>query len=199
MSHSQDAYRKVGRGGAGNFYQAKPAEDNGVKVRLEPLPSRYPIHHQPKPKAFPWFSWFKSPGAKTSNTRPFQDLEAQNPNPVADDTTNTAVSNSAANVQGQYARAGRGGAGNFFDPSTAREQQKEEDQAAANVKPTVQQSGAGRMALGGRGGAGNYHQKPQEDEHEKEGGKLKEVERKVMEHVEGLAKPPKALLAHERR
>lgn len=202
MSSNQDAYRRVGRGGAGNFYQAKPAEDDASKVRSQASYLPYRSEPEPKPKGFPWFSWFRSsPKATHPNMRAFQDLEAQKPNPVADESTGTAVSNTAAHTQGQYARAGRGGAGNFFDPSTAKEQQQEEDKATANVKPAVQQQGAGRMALGGRGGAGNYHQKQEEDATKTEGAKahLKDMENKVKEQVEGLAKPPKALLAQDKQ
>ncbi|KAI1427027.1 hypothetical protein F5Y12DRAFT_712640 [Xylaria sp. FL1777] len=83
-----DAYLRTGRGGAGNFYSQKDVEDTVTKDRAE-------------------------------------DIEAQKPAPQQDSTSTTPstpppTSAAAGGVGGvyMYARSGRGGAGNFIQPSS---------------------------------------------------------------------------------
>jgi hypothetical protein len=155
MSQTQDVFRKIGRGGAGNFYSKPAVPDNTNK-----------------------------------------DLEAQHPDP-----STQPLPSSNTPLPGQYARAGRGGAGNYVDPSTAWEQQAAEEKITAKASANAAAGKAvNRMALGGRGGAGNYSQKTEEVPNWKaETKKSSEIEQTVTEAVNGLKMPPRAVLAGDRK
>lgn len=85
-----DAYRKVGRGGAGNFYSQKDIED----VTKNAESSRDLEAQKPAPADEP-------------------------PSDPAEPPSNQPPSAGAPSSTPVYARTGRGGAGNFVDPLTA--------------------------------------------------------------------------------
>lgn len=116
---SDEVYKRVGRGGAGNFYSKKDVEDV-AKASMVPT-----------------------------------DLEAQK--------TASSLAHPPPTTGGpaQYSRAGRGGAGNFYDgggdPATVAdsvEREAEARKAQALVGASLAQPKNG--GLGGRGGAGNW-------------------------------------------
>ncbi|KAF5501028.1 hypothetical protein CGCS363_v006638 [Colletotrichum siamense] len=147
-----DVFRKVGRGGAGNFYSKKDVED-------------------------------------VEKAKP-EDAEAQKDAAAAATTTSpTSSSNGSA-----YARAGRGGAGNFYDHSSLPDT-KQQEEAAGKTQAAVNASLA-RSARGatGRGGAGNYGDStvPGSETAEDEVKRKEALEKKIIEDVEaGLPMPPK--------
>ena len=157
---SSDVFRRVGRGGAGNFYSQKDVED-------------------------------------AENARP-KDLEAQQQKTATSQhTTTQATSNSAP----AYSRAGRGGAGNFYEAGTISES-IEREQEVQKTKAAVAASGNARSrgGLTGRGGMGNWADDSADVERVKEEEKKKEViEAKILEDVEaGLKLPAKAYHQHDR-
>ncbi|KAM5351325.1 hypothetical protein ACJ41O_004048 [Fusarium nematophilum] len=179
MAPDHDVYRKVGRGGAGNYYASKP--DDASKVSCPP-PHRLPFSCT----GFPYDLIVEN-----SHTR--KDLEAQElattPAPPPDRST--------AHVP---ARAGRGGAGNYVDPANlpdAREQEEMADKTAAAVNASLKKNHHTRGGLAGRGGAGNWqadegeeHEAAKRDEDDKAKGQ--HLEKKVKEAVEkGLKMPEK--------
>lgn len=129
-----DAYRKVGRGGAGNFYSKKDVEEVTKSQTSDPEAQR-PVPADEPP----------SDPAEAPATGP----------PIVD----TGASSTPA-----YARTGRGGAGNFVDPQTASSAtiRAPAQPHPATVHTTGNQSLAGSTSsqpaprLSGRGGAGNY-------------------------------------------
>ncbi|KAL9943620.1 hypothetical protein ACHAQF_003896 [Verticillium nonalfalfae] len=117
------------------------------------------------------------------------DLEAQK---VATNTSTVTASTAARDA---YARAGRGGAGNFHDPATlpaAREQEAAADRTRTAVNASIAR--AANKGYSGRGGAGNWTSKEDEAaKKEEEALRVEALERKVVEDVEsGLAMPPRA-------
>lgn len=131
-----EAYRKVGRGGAGNFYSKKDIEElNSTSQATGDLEAQKPA---------------------PADAPPSDPAEAPAAGPPA--TSGTSSSSSAP----VYARTGRGGAGNFVDPLTASSGSVHPDaqpHPAAIVHSTGNQSLAQAPApprLSGRGGAGNF-------------------------------------------
>ncbi|KAL8370341.1 hypothetical protein RB595_000630 [Gaeumannomyces hyphopodioides] len=155
---SDEVYKRVGRGGAGNFYSKKDVED---VAKASKVPT---------------------------------DLEAQ--------TTASSLVHPPATIGGptQYSRAGRGGAGNFYDgggdPATVAdsvEREAEARKAQALVGASLAQPKNG--GLGGRGGAGNWS-----DSNGSGGSSVPPWERPTMDQLQakivkdvdaGLAPPPK--------
>ncbi|KDN60588.1 hypothetical protein CSUB01_02087 [Colletotrichum sublineola] len=127
----------------------------------------------------------------TSNPRNEQDLEAQKT------TDATAVATGPTSpTAGGYARAGRGGAGNFHDPASLPDA-KQQEEAAGKTRAAVSASLARSSARGasGRGGAGNYGDAsvPGGETAEDEAKRKQALERKIIEDVEaGLPMPPRA-------
>jgi hypothetical protein len=126
-----------------------------------------------------------------------QDLEAQDLSTSLPTGPTPGSTNPAPN---SWARSGRGGAGNFIEPSVAVERQNLEEstaaQAAAHLKKHTPRGGA--MALGGRGGAGNYAA-VQDDSRkvDEEKGRAAELERNVKQVVDQELKMPEK--AHQSR
>ena len=95
-----------------------------------------------------------------------------------------------------YSRAGRGGAGNFYDQETAAEAIRKEKHEADKTKEVVGSNltAKPRAGLSGRGGAGNWTDSSASraaEALEEERKKAREVDSKVMQDVEaGLAMPP---------
>lgn len=179
MAPDQDVYRKVGRGGAGNYYSSSKA-DEASRVNFD----LYPFSLLWVPRCIPRWPSIQYPHTDNNS----QDLEAQKldttPAPPPDSsTTLTSV------------RAGRGGAGNYVDPANlpnAREQEEMADKTAAAIEASLKRNQNVRGGLGGRGGAGNWHEES-EAAHKGEGGaKEEDLERKVKDVVDkGLKLPDK--------
>ncbi|KAH8880734.1 hypothetical protein GQ53DRAFT_788507 [Thozetella sp. PMI_491] len=159
---STDVFRKVGRGGAGNFYSQKDVEE-----------------------------------VQNANT---EDLEAQKPSDLPLDAAPPPSSDQA----GTYARAGRGGAGNFYDRATAADSTEQEKEVAEKAKAAIATNLAakGRVGATGRGGMGNFwadsavHDAQVRQEEQK---KAQEIAAKTLQDVEaGLAPPPRAYQQHDR-
>lgn len=118
-----------------------------------------------------------------------QDIEAQK-------STDVAASSTLPTSTG-YVRAGRGGSGNYVDP-TSLPGTKQQEELASKTQAAVNASIARSAARGasGRGGAGNYTGSvvPGAEATEEEEVKRKEaLEKKIIEDVEaGLPMPPKA-------
>ncbi|OHE94656.1 hypothetical protein CORC01_10057 [Colletotrichum orchidophilum] len=144
-----DVFRKVGRGGSGNFFSKKDVED--------------------AEKAKP------------------EDIEAQK-------TADVVAASSTSPTTSGYVRAGRGGSGNYVDPSSlpgAKQQEELASKTQAAVSASIARSARGAS---GRGGAGNYTGSLPDAEATDEEVKRKEaLEKKIIEDVEaGLPMPPKA-------
>ncbi|TQN66858.1 hypothetical protein CSHISOI_08562 [Colletotrichum shisoi] len=129
-----------------------------------------------------------------------EDVEKANPEDVEAQKTNNATvastTSSTSPTAGGYARAGRGGAGNFHDASSlpdAKHQEEVAGKTRAAVSASLARSSRGAS---GRGGAGNYGETsvPGGTETAEGEAKRKEaLERKIIEDVEaGLPMPPRA-------
>ena len=134
------------------------------------------------------------------------DLEAQ------PSTTDLARALSASQLPPEYLHAGRGGAGNWYQPAELTAQGLEQvvsPDATAPISPTSTSpaftsgigiskrvlGGAKPTYRGGRGGAGNYTDFAEEERLRKERAEMerRETEERITRDVEaGLARPPKA-------
>ncbi|KAI9869761.1 MAG: hypothetical protein M1830_005119, partial [Pleopsidium flavum] len=161
---ASETYHKTGRGGAGNYYSPRDIEEatkRSAEVAISIPISIFIFITIPTPPCL---------GTKPSLT-PCKDLEAQ-PLPPSS-TTTTTTSTSALQ---DYAHSGRGGAGNFYSPSTL---QSTGTFASSGTIPTtsnintntktstpsddstappsaVKESGPSETVYTGRGGAGNF-------------------------------------------
>lgn len=104
----------------------------------------------------------------------------------------------AAQAGSGYTRAGRGGAGNFYDSTTLPDAKDREDAAEKTrlaVNASINKPKAGHA---GRGGAGNWA--PTTTEHDEGERKRREdLEAKILQDVElGLPMPPKTYQTHDR-
>ncbi|KAH7360571.1 hypothetical protein BKA65DRAFT_391243 [Rhexocercosporidium sp. MPI-PUGE-AT-0058] len=159
-----DVYRKVGRGGAGNYYSKQDIAD------------------------------------ATKNTG---DIESQTPS----SPTTSTPSNTTSLPAPEYQHTGRGGAGNWVQPSSLQShglsQQPEDTHSTATTRPAEAPAqrvmGSSKPTYrGGRGGAGNYFDDGEErrrvEEEERERVRReREVQGRVEEDVErGLRRPERA-------
>ncbi|KAG0646861.1 hypothetical protein D0Z07_6249, partial [Hyphodiscus hymeniophilus] len=174
QSRMADMYRKVGRGGAGNFYSQKDAEDV-AKADLD-------------------------------------DVEV---NASSSRTDDLARAVSASKPPPEYLHTGRGGAGNWVQPSELNAKGLEQIAFPGATSPTgtlgpVDSSNPGvgmsKRVLGaskpsyrgGRGGAGNYvdfaeEERARKDQEERVKRVKRETEERITRDVEaGLSKPPRA-------
>jgi len=152
-----EPYKKVGRGGAGNFYSPKDIED-------------------------------VSKAAESS------DLEAQS---LPQTETDTVIPSQPREAP-EYLHTGRGGAGNWIQPSTLTSS----GLTQTSTSPATSKTGNNQirgpskpMYRGGRGGAGNYVDPEAEEREarEKEEVERRRVEESVERDVErGLARPERA-------
>lgn len=169
--NDQDVFRKVGRGGAGNFISVKDGETAPEdKVLLFPCVRKNCRLLIPE-----------------SNLIASQDLERQDTNHIV-----TTVQDSATGTQ--PIRAGRGGAGNYMDPSQlpdAEDKNRISKEVSAAVTSSLKKNPF--RAMGGRGGAGNWAGEDMGKREEEEGkSTAEELERQVKEEVEkGLKVPEK--------
>ena len=100
-----------------------------------------------------------------------------------------------------YARAGRGGAGNFYGAEAAAADKVDKDAEARKTAAAAAASIAKpRAGLGGRGGAGNWRDAPVNDG-AAPGDKARAaaIQARVVQDVEaGLAMPPRTYHQHDR-
>jgi hypothetical protein len=177
-----DAYRKVGRGGAGNFYSLKDIED--VEKAAQAKSDADPEAQKPSPAdELP-----SDPGQGPSTTAP-----ASSSSPLDAATAG-------------YARTGRGGAGNFVEPvvSAAAQIAQHAQPRPATVHSTGNQSSApaapprqpATTGHSGRGGAGNWTSDDSQRAYEEEADHKRRaaLDAKVVDDVTaGLREPGRAV------
>ncbi|KAJ2906851.1 hypothetical protein MKZ38_010349 [Zalerion maritima] len=115
-----------------------------------------------------------------------EDLEAQKQS-----TPSAAqLAASAIPAPGTYARAGRGGAGNFYEPSEKAHQEEIERESAERIQVAAAKA-AHKSAHTGRGGAGNWAESSAMDAVEKdEEARLEALNRQVKHDVDSGLKAP---------
>jgi hypothetical protein len=118
-----------------------------------------------------------------------QDLEAQKPADLSwpEDASRASIP--------PYSRAGRGGAGNFADPKTRSEAERQESETAEQAKARIDTGLLERKTVSlGRGGAGNWSDSASRSAPaalvEDEKRKVDAVEARVLQDVEATLKPP---------
>ncbi|ORY70153.1 uncharacterized protein BCR38DRAFT_333275 [Pseudomassariella vexata] len=169
-----DAYRRTGRGGAGNYYSQKDIE---AVIQNTATPPDVEAQKQ---------------------THANIDAPPSDPANVPQDP---AAIPSTTPSQG-YARSGRGGAGNFVDPATAAstisaQRALDPQQRSATVHttgvPTSKPAQTARAGLSGRGGAGNWTtdegQKVYNEEQEKK--RKAALDAQVFNDVKAGLQPPR--------
>ncbi|KAL2156040.1 hypothetical protein VTH82DRAFT_785 [Thermothelomyces myriococcoides] len=175
---SSDVFRRVGRGGAGNFYSKQDiqAVEKGPETDLE------------------------------AQSQQHADLSLAQ--------TRTTRTGCGTDTGPNYARTGRGGAGNFTSPVAADANAKQRgDQERAEADQTEKASAAAVTAslaakstaggLSGRGGAGNWRagsgdgggRGVQEDARKT----VEELEKRVLDEVAGGLPPPAKAYTPSRR
>ncbi|CZR54374.1 uncharacterized protein PAC_04258 [Phialocephala subalpina] len=139
-------------------------------------------------------------GAGNFHSRPSLDEASKDIEAQHESSLNLTRTTSATKPPPEYLHTGRGGAGNWVQPSELSSQGLAQTQDSSLA---FSQPGASKPSYkGGRGGAGNYgwaeaeeeERKKREREGEREEERRKrEVERAVMRDVEvGLARPERA-------
>jgi hypothetical protein len=134
-----------------------------------------------------------------------KDLEAQKSAATASDATSSSPSGFTSSTG--YSRAGRGGAGNFYDPkdtAEARRQEREDSQRTSAAAAALATGGAKpRTGLSGRGGVGNWSDPSataQAERREEEERKRREdLEAQILQHVDAGLAPPPAAYHHQGR
>ncbi|KAK8126706.1 uncharacterized protein PG998_002465 [Apiospora kogelbergensis] len=192
-----DAYKRAGRGGAGNYYspeQIKEATNGGAKGGEQDLEAQKPAYDDPPP------------------SDPATAMKVLPPIP--------------SSTGGGYARAGRGGAGNFVSAAEAEQHQRAEarhtttltrassygnahapqpynhDASSHNQQsssPSQGQQQPQQIRYSGRGGAGNWTSDPAHQDYEQEQQRRRKaaLDAKVFDDVSaGLAAPKKAYQPH---
>ncbi|KAL1600690.1 hypothetical protein SLS60_007078 [Paraconiothyrium brasiliense] len=140
--------------------------------------------------------------AQEQSKKAVEDVEAQR-TPTADAAPPTSTTSSQS-----YAHTGRGGAGNWYQPSQLAKEGTFSTPSDSTALPTTSKPNVSTpwhpenqqmpVARAGRGGAGNFvwkdeeEEKRQKEEREKLGEKVSENVERDVEAV--LAKPPGALL-----
>lgn len=196
-----DAYRKVGRGGAGNFYSPKDVEDveKAAQARADADPEAQKAAVSPTAAA----DEPPSDPAQHPSSTPSSSSTARHPYSTA-----------------SYARTGRGGAGNFVDPVVAAAAQIVTTHAQprpATVHTTGNQSFAASSSsaaarrdhpsltttttttgYSGRGGAGNWTADDSQHAYEEEADRKRRaaLDAKVVDAV--TAGLPSPIRAHTR-
>ncbi|KAF9690998.1 hypothetical protein EKO04_010999 [Ascochyta lentis] len=146
--------------------------------------------------------------AAATSKQAAEDIEAANP-PA---TTPSAPTETAQTAAQEYAHMGRGGAGNWFQPSNLSKEgtfsQASSDATAApasverNVsKPWTPEGQELPVARQGRGGAGNMVWKSEamwRKEKEDEQRRKEEIEREALEAAGGLQSPGKAVFGTQK-
>ncbi|AEO69389.1 bc76ea4d-ec02-4817-a54c-4f13fd989e14 [Thermothielavioides terrestris] len=177
---STEVFRRVGRGGAGNFYSKKDVEE-AEKAGTEDLEAQ------------------RATTTTTTSEETLSFTRTQTTSPTI--TSATAPS---------YGRTGRGGAGNFalpnpnaaphttplLNPNSAAPHPEE----AAPSPPSLPVPKRKTGGLSGRGGAGNWtggEDGTKQQEEEDKQRRVEELEMQVLRDVEvGLAPPPRVYQTH---
>ncbi|KAI8966361.1 hypothetical protein F5Y11DRAFT_190348 [Daldinia sp. FL1419] len=169
-------YRRSGRGGAGNFYSQKDIEEVVAKRKSED-----PEAQKSQPLA---------------DDEPLTD-PADGPAPLVPTTT---TGSTASGVK-TYARSGRGGAGNFVDPSVATtistaQAAKPQNQSHLRSPPASPRRGG---ASSGRGGAGNWTSEHGDEpyDREQERKRREALDAHILQDIRNsLPQPPKIHYMH---
>ncbi|KAK8021469.1 hypothetical protein PG990_006607 [Apiospora arundinis] len=195
-----EAYKRAGRGGAGNYYspeQIKEATQGGGGDQQQDLEAQKPaVSHVDPPPSDPATAMKVLPPIPSSN--------------------------GGGLGGGGYARSGRGGAGNFVSAADAEKHQRAEAQHTHNQAATLtrqasygnahavqpynassssssSQSQQQQIRYSGRGGAGNWTSDPAHQDYEQEQQQRRKaaLDAKVFDDVSaGLAAPKKAYQLH---
>ncbi|KAL9102493.1 MAG: hypothetical protein Q9163_002358 [Psora crenata] len=120
-------YRKVGRGGAGNYYSPQDVQDVQKRAAEVSQAIQY------------------TPDSQLNDNRKQRDTEAQRP-------TQPRQPNTEDLSQPRYATSGRGGAGNLTDTCTLAAVTR----GTVDVTAALQETKPPEAGHYGRGGAGNY-------------------------------------------
>ncbi|KAL2213243.1 hypothetical protein CC79DRAFT_1316079 [Sarocladium strictum] len=131
MSSNQDVYRKVGRGGAGNFY-SKPTETDEASKDLEaqhPDPSTQPLASS---GATPVPGQYARAGRGGAGN--FVDSSTAKEQQSAEENITAKASASAAKPVSRMALGGRGGAGNYHQKQQEAEEAQLEKQRAEEME-----------------------------------------------------------------
>ncbi|KAF3022540.1 hypothetical protein E8E14_012499 [Neopestalotiopsis sp. 37M] len=199
-----DVYRKVGRGGAGNFYSQKDVEEHLAQTANDDVEAQKPAPADELPS---------DPAVE----------QQQHQQPPTSNSSATTSDNAQQQQQTVYGvRTGRGGAGNFIDPETAAAAEAEVGggrtepsirQHAQPRPPTVHSTGNQSFVqrqqqetnappppprLSGRGGAGNWGSGPSEAERrivdeEQERKRREALDKHIFDDVRaGLKEPGRA-------
>ncbi|KAK6219077.1 hypothetical protein LQW54_002579 [Pestalotiopsis sp. IQ-011] len=192
-----DVYRKVGRGGAGNFYSQNDVEEHMAQASSASGGDGDLEAQKPAP----------------ADDVPSDPAIEQHQQPAA--ATSTSAAGSSGDAPAYGVRTGRGGAGNFIDPLTASSSSEPTVRQHAQPRPpTVHTTGnqsfflkqqqkeaensAAPPRLSGRGGAGNWGGGPSEAERktvddEQERKRREAIDKGIFDDVRaGLQEPGRA-------
>lgn len=98
--------------------------------------------------------------------------------------------NAGHHVDGAYVRAGRGGAGNYYDSATKEEQDAADLENAERAK-TAAVRGIHKYGMVGRGGAGNWADQASKDAVEEDEDRRREaIEAKAAKDVDASLQAP---------
>lgn len=115
-----------------------------------------------------------------------EDVEAQKLGAV----TAEQVAAASVPIPGSYARAGRGGAGNFYETSTKAQQLETERDVAEKIRVAAAKQGH-KHGLTGRGGMGNWTDTADTQAFDEDEEKRRhDLEAKVLQDVEAGLKMP---------
>lgn len=178
-----DVFRRIGRGGAGNFIPEKEIQE-----------AERAQHAHVSHLCATLFGVIALSVPQLVLTSPLQDPESQK-----SEATAAPITEAAAAHPPQYVRVGRGGSGNYTEPPTIAESQDRQD-VVERTKAAVSASQAGKPRTGfsSRGGAGNWTEDAPADDSE-EVTKQQEIADKVKEDINSsLPPPPKTYHQHDR-
>ncbi|KAK7736820.1 hypothetical protein SLS63_003169 [Diaporthe eres] len=167
-----DVFRRIGRGGAGNFIPEKEIQEAAQAQQAQPILITSPLPQDPESQK--------------------HEAEAAGAAPLP--------ASAAASHPPQYVRVGRGGSGNYTEPPTIAESQDRQD-VLERTKAAVSASQAGKPRAGfsSRGGAGNWTDDAPPVDDSEESTKRQEIADKVKEELNSsLPPPPKTYHQHDR-
>lgn len=144
MSYNPDVYRKVGRGGAGNYYQPKPAtaDDKDIEAQT-PDPSTQTLEATGPTAAVPGSYTRAGRGGAGNFFDPSTAREQQNAEELA---TANANANAKQPVT-RMALGGRGGAGNYHQKQQDQEELEAGKKMAEEMEKKVQEEVEGGLSM----------------------------------------------------
>ncbi|KAI0386087.1 hypothetical protein F5Y04DRAFT_115702 [Hypomontagnella monticulosa] len=172
-----DVYRRSGRGGAGNFYSQKEI-DEAMKQKPEDLEAQ-------KSQQVP----ADDPPSDPAN------VPAQSPQIASAISSGTGASSGVKT----YARSGRGGAGNFVDPTSVVQGPASPTSTSPSTSQPHQSSR--NAGLSGRGGAGNWSEQKEGEgapyDAEQERKRREALDAHILQDIrDSLPQPPKIHYMH---